>query len=118
MRRRAKRRTLAAPRAATGRPQAPPDPAVHSRAMSFSDALRVLSQDGAAIWGFLMAAALVLALTPLVARLAPHIGGIDDAKDRPRVHKQPIPRIGGLAIVAGILVPAAVFVGLEAQYLG
>jgi UDP-GlcNAc:undecaprenyl-phosphate GlcNAc-1-phosphate transferase len=86
--------------------------------MSFSDALRVLSQDGAAIWGFLMAAALVLVLTPLVARLAPHIGGIDEAKDRPRVHKQPIPRIGGLAIVAGILVPAAVFVGLEAQYLG
>ncbi len=86
--------------------------------MSFSDALRALGEDGTAIWGFLSAAALVLVLTPLVARLAPHIGGIDDAKDRPRVHKQPIPRIGGLAIVAGILVPAAVFVGLEDQYVG
>ena len=86
--------------------------------MSFSDALRALGADGTAIWGFLSAAALVLVLTPLVARLAPHIGGVDDAKDRPRVHKQPIPRIGGLAIVAGILIPAALLIGLEDQYVG
>ena len=55
------------------------------------------------MWGFLSAALIVLALTPLVARLAPRIGGIDDSTDRPRVHVDPVPRIGGLAIVVGIL---------------
>jgi UDP-N-acetylmuramyl pentapeptide phosphotransferase/UDP-N-acetylglucosamine-1-phosphate transferase len=40
---------------------------------------------------------IVLLLTPLVARLAPRIGGVDDKHDRPRVHGgRPIPRIGGL----------------------
>ena len=48
------------------------------------------------MWGFLTAAGLVLLLTPLVARLAPIVGGVDDKADRPRVHgSRPIPRIGG-----------------------
>ena len=42
-------------------------------------------------------------LTPLVSALAPRIGGVDEGGDRPRVHERPTPRIGGLAIVAGIL---------------
>ena len=41
------------------------------------------------------------------AGLAPLIGGLDDKADRPRVHRGAIPRIGGLAIVTGILVPTA-----------
>ncbi|MDP9386196.1 MAG: undecaprenyl/decaprenyl-phosphate alpha-N-acetylglucosaminyl 1-phosphate transferase [Actinomycetota bacterium] len=86
--------------------------------MSFPDALRALVADGAVVWGLLGAALLVLVLTPLVARLAPRIGGIDDAKDRPRVHARPVPRIGGVAIVAGILVPAALLVDVEGPYLG
>ena len=87
-------------------------------AMSFPDALRALTADGAVVWGLIGAAALVLVLTPLVARLAPRIGGLDDAQDRPRVHKAPIPRIGGIAIVAGILIPAALLVDLDGPYLG
>lgn len=86
--------------------------------MSFSDALRALLQDGAAVLGFFGAIALVLILTPLVARLAPRIGGLDDAQDRPRVHTQPVPRIGGVAIVAGILIPSAVLVDLDGPYMG
>ena len=86
--------------------------------MSFSDALRALLQDGATVLGFVGAVALVLVLTPLVARLAPRIGGMDDAQDRPRVHKLPVPRIGGVAIVAGILIPAAILVPLDGTYLG
>jgi UDP-GlcNAc:undecaprenyl-phosphate GlcNAc-1-phosphate transferase len=87
--------------------------------MSFSDSLHALFSDGDAVWGFLSAAALVLVLTPLVARLAPAIGGVDDKADRPRVHGgKPIPRIGGLAIVIGIAVPLAVFVRPEGRYLG
>jgi UDP-GlcNAc:undecaprenyl-phosphate GlcNAc-1-phosphate transferase len=62
------------------------------------------------MWGLVSAAALVLLLTPLTTRLAIAIGAVDHPHaDRPRIHQQPIPRIGGIAIVAGILVPLAIF---------
>jgi UDP-GlcNAc:undecaprenyl-phosphate GlcNAc-1-phosphate transferase len=87
--------------------------------MSFPDSVHALVRDGTAIWGFLTAAGIVLALTPLVVWLAPRIGGVDDKDDRPRVHgDRPIPRIGGLAIVFGIAVPMAVFIKPEGRYLG
>ena len=71
------------------------------------------------MWGFLTAAGLVLLLTPLVARLAPIVGGVDDKADRPRVHgSRPIPRIGGVAIVIGIVVPMVVYIKPEGRYLG
>ena|SRR5436190_2321791 len=86
--------------------------------MSFPDSLRALVEDSSALWGFLTAVGIVLVLTPFVSALAPRIGGIDDKHDRPRVHTRPVPRIGGLAIVAGILVPMALFVNLDGGYVG
>jgi UDP-GlcNAc:undecaprenyl-phosphate/decaprenyl-phosphate GlcNAc-1-phosphate transferase len=87
--------------------------------MSFADSLHALFRDSNAIWGFLVAGGLVLALTPAVAWLAPRIGGVDDKADRPRVHGgKPIPRIGGLAIVVAIAIATAVFVKPEGTYLG
>jgi UDP-GlcNAc:undecaprenyl-phosphate/decaprenyl-phosphate GlcNAc-1-phosphate transferase len=87
--------------------------------MSFADSVHALVHDGTAMWGFLTAAGLVLLLTPLVARLAPIVGGVDDKGDRPRVHgSRPIPRIGGVAIVIGIAVPMIVFIKPEGRYLG
>jgi UDP-GlcNAc:undecaprenyl-phosphate/decaprenyl-phosphate GlcNAc-1-phosphate transferase len=86
--------------------------------MSFAESLRALFSDGTTVGGFVLAAAVVLAVTPLVRRLAPRIGGVDDPTDRPRVHAVPIPRIGGLAIVGGILVPAAVLLRPSGAYLG
>jgi UDP-GlcNAc:undecaprenyl-phosphate/decaprenyl-phosphate GlcNAc-1-phosphate transferase len=54
-----------------------------------------------------------------VARLAPIVGGVDDKADRPRVHgSRPIPRIGGVAIVIGIVVPMVVYIKPEGRYLG
>ena len=85
--------------------------------MSFWDSVRALG-DGAVVWGFLSAVAIVLVLTPLIARLAPRIGGVDRGGDRPRVHTSPVPRIGGLAIVAGIFIPAALFADLDGPYIG
>jgi UDP-GlcNAc:undecaprenyl-phosphate/decaprenyl-phosphate GlcNAc-1-phosphate transferase len=79
--------------------------------MSFADTLDALADEGAVAWGLLAAALLVVLLTPLVARLAIRLGAYDDpGRDRPRVHTRPIPRIGGIAIALGILVPALVFV--------
>jgi UDP-GlcNAc:undecaprenyl-phosphate/decaprenyl-phosphate GlcNAc-1-phosphate transferase len=86
--------------------------------MSFTDSLRGLVEHGPVVWGFLASAAIVLVLTPLTARLAPRIGGVDLGGDRPRVHTRPVPRIGGIAIVLGILIPALVFVDLDGPYPG
>ena len=80
--------------------------------MSFTETVSAVVEEGAVVWGFIFAALIVTVLTPLVARIAPRIGGIDDASDRPRVHVDPVPRIGGLAIVIGILGPALVLVDL------
>ena len=87
--------------------------------MSFADSVYALVRDETAVWGFLSAAGIVLVLTPVVAWLAPRVGGVDDKADRPRVHgARPIPRIGGLAIVLGIAVPMAALIKPEGRYLG
>ncbi|HEY7631511.1 MAG TPA: MraY family glycosyltransferase [Thermoleophilaceae bacterium] len=86
--------------------------------MSFWDSLRGLVEHGSVAWGFVVAAAIVLLLTPVTAWLAPKIGGIDTGGDRPRVHTKPVPRIGGLAIVIGILVASLIFVDLDGPLLG
>jgi UDP-GlcNAc:undecaprenyl-phosphate/decaprenyl-phosphate GlcNAc-1-phosphate transferase len=85
--------------------------------VTFGDSIRGLVEDGIP-WGFLTAAVLVLLLTPLVARIAPRIGGVDHGGDRPRVHTRPVPRIGGVAIVIGILTSAAVWGDLDGPYTG
>ena len=46
----------------------------------------------------LVAAAVSFAATPLVKTLACKVGAIDVPKDNRRMHKVPIPRMGGLAI--------------------
>ncbi len=88
--------------------------------MSFLDSLDTLVHEGAVVWGFLAAVAITLCLAPATAWLAPRIGAVDDPghSDRPRVHSRPLPRIGGLAIVTGILVPALIWIGLDGPYPG
>lgn len=57
---------------------------------------------------FAATAVLSFLLTPLVIRFAPHIGAIDTPNDARRVHAQPIPRTGGLAVAASFVVVGAV----------
>ena len=45
-------------------------------------------------------------ITPFIINLANKIGAIDVPKDDRRVHKNPIPRLGGLGIFIGFLIPA------------
>ena len=47
---------------------------------------------------FVLSAVIAYFVTPLVIKLAYKIGAIDVPKDNRRVHKKPIPRLGGLAI--------------------
>ena len=44
----------------------------------------------------LVAALVVLAITPLAARLARAVGAVDVPSDR-RIHSEPTPRLGGIA---------------------
>ncbi|MBQ6907894.1 MAG: undecaprenyl/decaprenyl-phosphate alpha-N-acetylglucosaminyl 1-phosphate transferase [Clostridia bacterium] len=58
---------------------------------------------------FVIAFAFSFASTPIVYRLAYKIGAIDVPKDGRRMHKKPIPRLGGLAIIFGFTVSICCF---------
>ncbi len=60
---------------------------------------------------FALAAALVIsfAATPIVKMFANRVGAIDVPKDDRRMHSQPIPRLGGLAIFMGFLFSVVLF---------
>lgn len=58
---------------------------------------------------FVIAFAFSFASVPIVYRLAFRIGAIDVPKDKRRMHKKPIPRLGGLAIIFGFTVSICCF---------
>ncbi len=60
-----------------------------------------------------VSAGVTFAATPLVRKLAFKVGAIDVPKDERRVHTQPIPRLGGLAIFFGFLVSYLLFTNME-----
>ncbi len=54
--------------------------------------------------GFAIAFVVSFVATPFVRKIAIKIGAIDVPKDDRRMHKNPVPRMGGLAIFIGIIV--------------
>lgn len=56
----------------------------------------------------IVAASVVIAGTPLAGRLAHATGAVDIPSGR-RIHERPTPRLGGLAILAGFLIPVLYF---------
>lgn len=70
-------------------------------------------------WAFAVALIVSLAITPLIILLAKKTGAMDAPNAR-KVHKKPIPRIGGLAIYAGFMA-SIIFVvikyGLDAEMI-
>ena len=66
----------------------------------------------------MVALLLSLGLTPLVKRLAWRVGAIDVPKDSRRIHKQPIPRLGGLAIFIGFIISVALLADIDRQVRG
>ncbi len=59
-----------------------------------------------------------LASTPAVKILAHKVGAIDVPDGKRRVHKAPIPRLGGLAIFFGFMVAVLAFVDIDSQTRG
>lgn len=64
---------------------------------------------------FFAAGILSFLLTPPVKRLAHRIGAIDVPKDARRMHKRPIPRLGGLAIYLAFIIVSLVLNKLTVQ---
>lgn len=74
-------------------------------------------------WG-LMALALAVSTavsfvaTPLVKNLAIRVGAVDVPKDNRRMHKVPIPRLGGLAIATSFILCVLIFAEADYQIQG
>ena len=61
------------------------------------------------LYGGILALLIVLVLTPAVGGVARRLGAVDIPARR-RLNELPIPRLGGIALFLGILVPALAFV--------
>lgn len=70
-----------------------------------------------ALVGFAVACAAVAALTPLTARLAHAIGLVDEPRER-GLSSRPMPLLGGLAILAGIVVASVALLDVDTQLRG
>ena len=61
------------------------------------------------MWGdiaiaFLLAFITSFVVTPYTIKLAKKVGGMDIPKDERRMHKKPMPKLGGIAVICGFLV--------------
>ena len=74
--------------------------------------LQVVALVGASV---LVAFLVALITTPVVKTFAYKLGAIDVPKDNRRMHKVPIPRMGGLAIFLGFFLSVLIFVELTPQ---
>jgi UDP-GlcNAc:undecaprenyl-phosphate/decaprenyl-phosphate GlcNAc-1-phosphate transferase len=80
--------------------------------------MQTLRDNPEVVWGFLLALGVVLVLTPGVGRFARIFGVVDQPGETRRVHTVPVPRLGGIALLLGIFVPALAFLTLEGAYRG
>jgi UDP-GlcNAc:undecaprenyl-phosphate/decaprenyl-phosphate GlcNAc-1-phosphate transferase len=79
----------------------------------------MLSQMSPSPWVAVAAAAvaalLAVCLTPIAVRLARRIGAVDEPRAR-GLSDRPTPRLGGVAIFAGVLGPAVLFLPLDGRF--
>ena len=70
--------------------------------------------------GLAIAAAFIItfAATPIVKSFASRVGAIDVPKDARRMHTQPIPRMGGLAIFLGFILSVVLFADISREVQG
>jgi UDP-GlcNAc:undecaprenyl-phosphate/decaprenyl-phosphate GlcNAc-1-phosphate transferase len=76
-----------------------------------------LSDHVEVVWGAILAIVIVVLLTPAVGGMARLLGAVDRPGGR-RLHARPIPRLGGLALFLGVLVPALAFLKLNSETRG
>jgi len=76
-----------------------------------------LRDETAAVFAFTLAAIIVLLITPTVTNFARRIGAMDQPDHR-KIHENPVPRLGGLAIFTGFIIPALLFLPLTSAMKG
>lgn len=64
---------------------------------------------------FIVAGLISFGATPIVKKFAHKVGAVDVPKDDRRMHKEPIPRLGGLAIFFGFLFSFLFFGTIDSQ---
>jgi UDP-GlcNAc:undecaprenyl-phosphate GlcNAc-1-phosphate transferase len=69
------------------------------------------------LYGAGLALAIVVLLTPAVGGMARMLGAVDRPDGR-RLNRNPIPRLGGIALFFGILVPSLAFLPIEREMRG
>ncbi len=69
------------------------------------------------LYGAAIAFGIVVLLTPAVGGMARMLGAVDRPDSR-RLNRRPIPRLGGLAIFLGIIVPSLAFLDLSDEMRG
>lgn len=70
---------------------------------------------GCVVLALLVALVISFLATPVVKTFAYKVGAIDVPKDGRRMHKVPIPRLGGLAIFIGFMVSILLFVRITSE---
>ena len=78
---------------------------------------RELTDHLEVLWGALAALGIVLVLTPAVGRAARYLRLVDRPHEGERARRE-IPRLGGLALFLGILVPSLAFLPLGGELRG
>jgi len=80
----------------------------------FVDARNVIN----VVVSLIVAMAISFAMTPVAKSFAQKVGAIDVPKDARRIHKHPIPRMGGLAIFLGFVLSVVLFADINRQIQG
>jgi UDP-GlcNAc:undecaprenyl-phosphate GlcNAc-1-phosphate transferase len=70
-----------------------------------------------AVLGFIVAAAAAAALTPVTGRFARKVGAVDEPRER-GLSQRTTPLLGGLAILAGVLLASGIFLRWDEQLRG
>src|SRR6059058_6502123 len=79
--------------------------------------LHTLADHLEVVWGALLAAAIVVLLTPAVGGMARLLGVVDRPEGR-RLNRSTVPRLGGLALFFGVFVPSLAFLPLGPETRG
>src|SRR4051794_41783334 len=79
--------------------------------------LHTLADHLEIVWGAVLAASIVVLLTPAVGGMA-RLLGVVDRPDGRRLNRSAVPRLGGLALFFGVFVPALAFLDLSRETRG
>ncbi len=80
--------------------------------------MKTLPYNIVLLLAIIVSALIAFAATPVIKKMAFKVGAVDIPKDNRRMHKQPIPRLGGLAIALGFIFTVLIFGDITQQLRG